>query len=285
MPEPDYATDPSYVPVVRPMNTGGPSSADVSVLNSTDPAHRHPHLFTYDEMVATIRRSLGGELWRLEGMNPSAVQDQIDTALMEYSARVPRLWWEIVGPGVTSYTPKAKAVMGVVRLDFINPISSSGGYAAAYQWNNNLTGVGLVPNAGPGLLMPAGDLMRWVMARKAFLRVASLKPQYHWDPSANLLHIYNPINANYVFVLLTLSRSWAEISNNHRRWFRDHVLALCRYQLAENREKFDGNIQSPGGGMIQTNSAQLMARAEKALEDSRTALYGFQTRVVPIWGD
>jgi len=235
--------------------------------------------------VDWIKRRLGGDLWRLEGIHAGAIEDCIDETLMLYSTRVPRLWYEIVPHGVRTYAPKAKAVLGVVSMSFISPISTTGGYAAGYQWNNNLTGVGLVPQAGPGLLMPAGDLMRWQMARKSFMRVASLTPQYHWDPSAQLLHVYNPSISYFSFALLTLSKTFAEINANHRNWFRNHAFCIARMRLAENREKFDGAVQAPGGGAINLNSDKTMQRAIDALEKSTEDLMSFQTRVPPIWGD
>lgn len=247
--------------------------------------HKHVEAFTYADMVNWIKRRLGGDLWRLEGMNPEAINDCIGEALMLYSNRVPRLWYEMVGAGVKTYTPKAAAVLGCVRCDFIYPISASGGYQAEYNWISNLTVAGIIPSAGPGLLMPAGDLMMWLMARKSFQRVASLTPQYVWDPSAKLLHIYNYSVNYYTFALFTLSKTFAEVNVNHKHWLRSHALAMCRLLLAENREKFDGQIQAPGGGMISTNAERLMTRAREDVDKSTDALMAFQTRAIPIWGD
>lgn len=287
MPEPTEYPDASYLaPVPGPINTGGPSTPNVSIYNhAAAPEHRHPTMFTYEDMVAYIQHRLGSDLWKLEGIHPGAVEDCINDALMLYGTRVPRFWYEVIPPGVQVYQPKAVGVIGVVRVDFISPITAAGGFGAAYEWNNNLTGVGVVQSIGPGLLMPAGDLMRWVMARKSFLRVASLAPQYQYDASSNVLHLYNPNLAYHSFCLMTLTKTFAEVNKNHKQWIRDHALALAKLQLAENREKFDGNIQAPGGGTIQMNSDKLVARATEAVEKSLQLLYSFQTRVIPIWGD
>lgn len=287
MAEPDALQDQSYVAPTRPLQTGGPSSPNVSILNHHDKEHRHPQFFTWDDTVTWIKRQLGGDVFRLEGLHgPSAVEDCIYDALMLYGNRVPRLWYEMVPAGTAIYKPKAAAVLGVVRMDFIYPIQSAGGYAAEYNWISNLTGVpGIIPSAGPGLLMPAGDLMRFIMARKTFQRVASIMPQYMWDASAQLLHIYNFSSNYYSFALMTLSKTFAEVNPNHKQWLRQHALFRAKLLLAENRAKLDGTIQAPGGGTINVNSDKLQSNAREDYEKSLEALNAFQTRIPPIWGD
>lgn len=287
MSEPNSPMTPHESATPAPARAVSPSNPIVSSPNQDRGLdHWLPTIGNAQDILAWLRRRLGGDVWRLEGMNPTALEDCVKAALLKYAGRIPRLWLESIPPGVSVYQPKARGVVGVFRVDFIAPIYSSGGYAAAYQWNAQLTGVGVMPTAGPGLLLPAGDLMRFLMAKKTFMRVASLAPQWLFDAPSNTIHISTPNPSYYACAILILAKTLSEITNaSHQDWIRDFALCQARLLLAEIREKHDGSIPTPGGGTIDLKSGALLSRAKSDEEALLTALAGMQWRCPPIWGD
>jgi hypothetical protein len=238
--------------------------------------------FDLDGLRSWIRETLGGTVWRLEGMNDAnsqALDSSISMAIMMYSKECPRLAWENIAPGSTAHEIKATPVYGVIRVDFIEPYNSYGMGATGLGLTQNLTGVVTPPILSAGGA-GAGDIFQFQTWRKSFQRVTSRRPNWAYDDVENVIHIYNPVNY-YACAILTRPREFKHIRLQHKTWVARMALAQAKVRLGEIRSKFE--VQGPGGESIKLNGASLKDEGNKEIEALTKELEGIRPRAIPFW--
>jgi hypothetical protein len=238
--------------------------------------------FSLDELRNWIRETLGGTVWRLEGMNDAnsqALDSAISIAIMMYSKEVPRIGWETIPPGSTAYSLKTKPVYGVIRVDFIEPYNSYGMGATGLGLTQNLTGVITPPILSAGGV-GAGDIFQFQTWRKSFQRVTSRRPNWAYDDVEGTIHVYNPVNY-YACALVTSPRNFDQVRLQHKMWIARMSLAQAKVRLGEIRSKYE--IQGPGGEPIKLNGSALKDEGNKEVETMTKELEGIRPRAVSFW--
>jgi hypothetical protein len=238
--------------------------------------------FSLDELRLWIRETLGGTVWRLEGMNDAnsqALDSSISMAIMMYSKEVPRMAWETIRPGSTAHEIVARPIYGVIRVDFIEPYNSYGMGATGLGLTQNLTGVVTPPILSAGG-SGAGDIFQFQTWRKTFQRVTSRRPNWMYDDVERVLHIYNPVNY-YACAILTMSRNFDQIRLQHKMWVARMSLAQAKIRLGEIRSKYE--LQGPGGESIKLNGSALKDEGNKEVEALSKELDGIRPRAIPFW--
>ena len=238
--------------------------------------------FSLDDLRKWIRETLGGTVWRLEGMNDAnsqALDSAISMAIMTYSKEVPRISWETIPPGSTEYEIKTKPFYGVIRVDFIEPYNSYGMGATGLGLTQNLTGVVTPPILSAGGV-GAGDIFQFQTWRKSFQRVTSRRPNWALNDVEGKIHVYNPVNY-YACAILTSPRKFDHIRLQHKMWVARMSLAQAKVRLGDIRSKFE--IQGPGGDPIKLNGESLKTEGSKEIEALTTELNGIRPRGIPFW--
>lgn len=237
--------------------------------------------YSADDLRDIIRASLGGTVWRLEGMGKSEsdlIDQGISAALMEYSRRVPKEGYEVINTNSRQHTygfrgkeyNEPDAGYGVWRVDFIEPVP----LVAPITFN--LLGVTPISN------FSGDEVAQFINWRKTFRRVISSEPMWKWDESSKTLFIYNVADFAKACAYTFLPRKFSDISLVHKDFIRRFSIAQTKEKLALIRRKFS-NIPGPGGDKIGLDGEQLMAEAKEELKSCREELEKFQPRAIPIF--
>lgn len=244
--------------------------------------------YTREELIRWIKIKLGGSVWRLEGMssqNGDLVEAAVDEALMEFSTEIPAFKWEMIPTGARRYKLKEDPsrplpIMGVIRVDFIEPYNAYGMGATGFGVTQNLVGVTVPPVLSPSA-GGSGEIIEFMQWRKSFQRVTSRQPTWKYDDLNQEILIANPVNY-YACVMYTVMRDFEAIRVNHRSIFKDMALANARISLGEVRSKFS-EIKGPGLQSIGLDGGKLIDRGEKEKEVALTRLKGIRPRLLPFW--
>jgi hypothetical protein len=237
--------------------------------------------FTLAELRDHIRKSLGGSVWRLEGMGSSdsdLIDQAISGALMEYSRRVPKPNYHML---TTNSRKKAYpmrgpdhsepyAGYGVWRVDFIEPVP----LVAPITFN--LLGVTPISN------FSGDDIAQFINWRKTFRRVISSEPMWTWFEDQKTLFIYNVVDFAKACAYTYEPRSFGDISLVHKDFIRRFSIAQTKEKLALIRRKF-GDIPGPGGNTIKLDGDALMKEAAEEMKECRAELMLFQPRAIPLF--
>lgn len=236
--------------------------------------------YNLDDLRAWIKESLGGSVWRLEGMNTQNAQtldSAISVSLMMYSKEIPRFAWETINPGTTAYEIKTPVVYGVIRVDFIEPYNSYGMGATGLGLTQNLTGVVTPPILSAGG-SGAGDILQFQQWRKSFQRVTSRRPNWRYDDVERIIHVYNPVNY-LACAILTTPRKFEHVRLQHKMWLASMALAQAKVRLGEIRSKY--KITGPGGKDIDLDGKSLKDEGLKEIQELTTQLNGMRLRGIP----
>lgn len=247
-----------------------------------------PPDYTRDQLVRWIKTKLGGTVWRLEGMssqNGDLVEAAVDEALMAYSTQIPAFRWDIIPAGTHTYAVKAKTerplpVMGVARVDFIEPYNAYGMGATGFGLTQNLTGVTIPPILSPSA-GGAGEIVEFMQWRKSFQRVTSRRPSWKYDDLNRNILIFNPVNY-HACALITVMRDFDAVRVQHKDLLSKLALASAKVSLGEVRSKF-GEIRGPGMQSVGLNGKDLIDRGEKDLTTYTTELKAMRPRLLPFW--
>lgn len=244
--------------------------------------------YTREQLVEWLKVKLGGTVWRLEGMssrNGTLIEAAVDEAMMAYSTQIPAFRWDVIPAGTTRYQlvtrpERPLQVVGVARVDFIEPYNSYGMGATGFGLTQNLTGVTIPPilSASAG---GAGEIIEFMQWRKSFQRVTSRKPNWKYDDLTQTILISNPVNY-HACALVTVMRDFAAVRIQHKELLKNLALANARISLGDVRSKF-GEIRGPGMQSVGLNGDGLITRGDKDLEKYTTELKAIRPRLLPSW--
>jgi len=247
-----------------------------------------PPDYTREQLVAWLKIKLGGSVWRLEGMssqNGTLIEAAVDEALMTYSTQIPAFRWDIIPAGTAKYPVTVRSdrplpVMGVARVDFIEPYNSYGMGATGFGLTQNLTGVTIPPilSASSG---GAGEIVEFMQWRKSFQRVTSRKPSWKYDDLAKTILIFNPVNY-HACALITVMRDFAAVRLQHKDLLKNLALAFARTSLGDARSKF-GEIRGPGMQSVGLSGESLVTRGDKEAEKYMQELKAIRPRLLISW--
>lgn len=234
--------------------------------------------YSLEELREHIKTSLGGSIWRLEGMEDdhnNTVDQAISSALLGYSRRVPIYAWEVVAPTASNEYDIKQPGYGVWRVDFIEQSVIPGVVAGL---NHSLTGVNALGIGATG----SGDITQFLTWQKSYRRATTNDPRWEWDDDGQKLYIWSH-HFQKACVYSFLPRDFDKVRLIHKDFVRRYALAFAKKQLAINRRKFQGTITGPGGQPIQLDSDNLVQEADAELEKLEEELRKFQPRGVPVW--
>lgn len=237
--------------------------------------------YTLQELRAHIRASLGGSVWRLEGMGASEsdlIDQAISAALMEYSRRCPKENFTILNTNSRKHAyyfrgkahKEPEAGYGVWRVDFIEPVP----LVAPVTFN--LLGVTPISN------FSGDEIAQFINWRKTFRRVISSESLWKWHEDQKCLYIYNVTDFAKACAYSFLPKKFDDISLVHKDFIRRFSIAQTKEKLALIRRKF-GDIPGPGGNTIKLDGDALGKEAAEELKACRDELMGFQPRAVPLF--
>ena len=221
-------------------------------------------------------------VWRIEGFEDTdAIEYCIDDAVMSYSHQCPHLGWEPIGPFVKSHKIISPRCLGVLRVDFIEPVNRFAVSHTLIGLTQNLIGVAPINIAGS---MPnvAGDIVQFLTWRKSFQRVTSTAPQWVFDDETRTVAVYNP-GAYKACAMLSIGRTFETVKPNHKDWIKEMSLANAKLQLGIHRRKFNDSIKGPGGTSLNMDGGKLVEEAEKKIDALKLELRAFRTRPWPLW--
>lgn len=237
--------------------------------------------FSLTQLRNHIRKSLGGSVWRLEGMGESdsdLIDQAISAALLEYSRRCPREGFTILNTNSRkhAYPMRGKnhgepeAGYGVWRVDFIEPVP----LVAPITFN--LLGVTPISN------FSGDEIAEFINWRKTFRRVISSEPMWKWHEDSKTLFIYNVADFAKACAYTFLPKKFEDISLIHKDFIRRFSIAQTKEKLALIRRKF-GDIPGPGGNTIKLDGDSLSKEATEELKACRDELMSFQPRAIPLF--
>jgi hypothetical protein len=257
-PWPPQATPlPPVAPTIPPatLPTGGPALSTSQTSTDTLPLRG----YTFDQLANYIQRKLGGPVWNVELPRQNII-DNIQDALGKYSVYrpLPRYGALRMIPGQFSYLSGVDVGQGVAYVWFLqpNPVPEE------LFWGNLIYPT---PTFKTGL-DEYDTFLRW---QKTWLRVASIRPDWMWDESQQLLYIHNPLDRYMCGILCYMN--WTDTQGLDQwgaQWVKDYAYQLARMAYAELMSKYSGAVPGPAQGLILDQAKRNMATEElHRLED------------------
>jgi hypothetical protein len=121
-------------------------------------------------------------------------------------------------------------------------------------------------------------------------RTTGTDPDWRWDASTSTLYLTNgnydgwvDPTQYYVEYRYYQDLSIEQVPFHHQDWFFRNCLAVAKGVLGEIRNKFSGNIPSPGGSMT-VNGAQLLADSKEELAQADEDVRSMAWAVAPVVG-
>ena len=226
--------------------------------------------YTCDQLADYIFRQLGSPVWQVE-LSRQQVLDAIQDALQLYSTWVPQIR---VGNiqlvrGRYRYLEGDDVGQGVVNVSFVepNPVPTEIFY-------------GNLINPAPLFRLGLDEYDSFLRWRKVWQRVTSVKPDWFYDESEQVLYIHNPIERYSAGVFIYANYVLTEdLDQPGSLWVKEYALEQSRYTYGEILAKYGGAIPAPLKDIQLDN--QKRDKAEKRLDTLREKLQGMQ-RLTPI---
>jgi hypothetical protein len=214
--------------------------------------------YTMDQLQGYIYRQLGYPTWQVE-ITAQAVNDCIQDALQMWSQWVPQIRYQsvrLVGD-TYQYLQGQNMGLGVVQVDFVEPLPTP----TAIFYGNLIDPAPLFKTG----LDEYDMFLRW---RKTWMRVTSVRPDWLWDESRQVLFVHNPIERYHAGVVAHFYYDRTEtLPYVGADWVKRYALEKARFLYGEILAKFSGAIPGPLKD-LQLDS-QKRDKAEKRLDELR----------------
>lgn len=220
--------------------------------------------FSVDQLAAYILRTLGGSGAYNVEISKQNVLDQIQDALGLFSQWVPQIKARAITlvRGQFSYLVNEPVGQGIVDVSFV-------------EYRNQLTQLLYLGMISPAPLPMSGisEFDSWLRFKSTFMRVSSVRPDWHYDDEFSTLYVYNPL-AQYragVFIYDNYTDT-RDLTSVGALWVKEYALESSRFLLGTLNQKFSGAIPSPLQNLQLDQN--LRVNAQTAMDKLRASLVG-----------
>lgn len=244
------------------------SNANTPVKTSQDSPDTLPlRGYTVDQLKNYIMRQLGFPVWNVE-VTPQQILDCIQDALSLFGEWVPlrRPGSVQMKLGSYRYLEGVDVGYGVADVQFVepNPVPTEIFYG-------NLINPAPLFRTG---LDEYDTFLRW---RKTWTRVTSIRPDWFYDESEQVLYIHNPVERFLCGVICYFPYpNTQSLSPIGSRWVKEFALAKSRFLQGDLWMKFSGAIPGPVKD-IQLDATRRDS-AQTEMDKLKEQLKGMQTQ-------
>jgi hypothetical protein len=241
--------------------------SDTPITTSVDSPDTLPERgYTVDQLSNYVMRQLGWPTWNVE-LTKQQILDCIQDALQKYSVWCPcvRVAALKLERGRFRYLEDEDVGQGVVNVEFVepNPVPTEIFY-------------GNLINPAPLFRTGLDEYNSFLLWRKTWQRVTSIKPDWLYDEYERALYIHNPIERYKASVYIYASWRFTErLSAQGSMWVKEFALERARHLHGETMAKFGGAIPGPMKD-LQLDQAR-RDKAEVRLKELLEELKGMQT--------
>ncbi len=222
---------------INGQNIGGATAAANAVTTTAESPDTLPLKgYSIDQLIDYIFRQLGAPTWEVELTRQQAA-DCVQDALRLYSVYMPltRVGNVILVRGQYRYLEGVDVDQGIVDVQFVepNPVPTEIFY-------------GNLINPAPLFRLGLDEYDTFLRWRKTWQRVTSVRPDWYYDESQQVLFISNPIEryqcAVFFYSTYTSTKGLPPVGAD---WVKTYALEKARFLLGEIWAKFSGAIPGP----------------------------------------